>query len=157
MSVKNETILVGAEIHANNPIAFNKAIYMYLTYCFILLLPTKKLKAIYFTRKSDKFLTHYACLLREIGAAATKAVQSKMIYYGVLSTGRVLLALFVRPRTIEISEQKLQSCLKRYSQNYFCHMLEKLWNSFLIVMPFSFSSDIWYLSHCSKMLVHGQC
>ena len=94
---------------------------------FYLATPTKKLKAIYFTRKSDKFLTHYACLLREIGAAATKAVQSKMIYNGVLSTGRVLLVLFVRPRTTKISEQKLQSRLKlRNSQNSFCHMLETL-------------------------------
>jgi hypothetical protein len=75
LSVTNETIFWGAEIWITviSPIAFNKANYMYLTYCFILLFPTKKLKAIYFTRKSDKFLTHYACLLREIGAAATKA------------------------------------------------------------------------------------
>ena len=102
----------------HSPIAFNKANYMYLTYCFILLLPTKKLKAIYFTRKSDKFLTHYACLLREIGAAATKAVQSKMIYNGVLSTGRLLLVLFVKPRSIKISEQKLQRL--RNSQNWCC-------------------------------------
>ena len=120
MSVKNETIFGGAEIWITviSPIAFNKASYMYLTYCFILLLPTKKLKAIYFTRKSDKFLTHYACLLREIGAAATKAVQSKMIYNGVLSTGRLLLVLFVKPRSIKISEQKLQRL--RNSQNWCC-------------------------------------
>ena len=76
---------------------------------FYLATPTKKLKAIYFTRKSDKFLTHYACLLREIGAAATKAVQSKMIYNGVLSTGRVLLVLFC------LLDQGL---LKYQSRNY---------------------------------------
>ena len=95
--------------HSHQPNSFQQSKLYVPNILFYLATPTKKLKAIYFTRKSDKFLTHYACLLREIGAAATKAVQSKMIYNWVLSAGRVLLVLFVRLKTSKISEHKLQS------------------------------------------------